>query len=157
MSDFKIQFEIFEVAEYRDEYFQGEPVYITSEFTIYDQGINVRDLVINALGNFSGRVLIEGIDGTAPQHEGIVAEALKNGQIFYETTTRPSGIFEFQGLEENIYTLRLSKQGYYTLTDQFEIIGMDDFNLKYPSWRGRGPDLNGKTIYRRIMIKNKKI
>ncbi len=41
--------------------------------------------------------------------------------------------------------------------DQFEIIGMDDFNLKYPSWRGRGPDLNGKTIYRRIMIKNKKI
>ena len=41
--------------------------------------------------------------------------------------------------------------------DQFEIIGMDDFNLKYPNWRGRGPDLNGKTIYRRIMIKNKKI
>ena len=33
---------------------------------------------------------------------------------------------------------------------------MDDFNLKYPNWRGRGPDLNGKTIYRRIMIKNKK-
>ena len=120
---FQLQFEIFEAAEYRDEYFQGEPIYITSEFTIYDQGINVRDLVINALGNFSGRVLIEGIDGTAPQHEGIVAEALKNGQIFYETTTRPSGIFEFQGLEENIYTLRLSKQGYYTLTDQFEIIG----------------------------------
>ena len=40
---------------------------------------------------------------------------------------------------------------------QFEILGMDDYNLEYPRWRGRGPDLNGKTIYRRIMIKHKKI
>ncbi len=41
--------------------------------------------------------------------------------------------------------------------DQFEILGMDDHIRKYPDWRGRGPDLNGKAIYRRIMIKNKKI
>ena len=40
--------------------------------------------------------------------------------------------------------------------NQFEILGMDDHNLKYPDWRGRGPDLNGKAIYRRIMIKHKK-
>lgn len=41
--------------------------------------------------------------------------------------------------------------------DQFEILGLDDHRLIYPDWRGRGPDLNGKAIYRRIMIKNKKL
>lgn len=40
--------------------------------------------------------------------------------------------------------------------EQFEILGMDDHRLKYPDWRGRGPDLNGKPIYRRIIIRNKK-
>lgn len=40
---------------------------------------------------------------------------------------------------------------------QFEILGLDDHRLVYPEWRGRGPDLNGKTIYRRIMIKNKRL
>lgn len=41
--------------------------------------------------------------------------------------------------------------------NQFEILGLDDHRLVYPEWRGRGPDLNGKTIYRRIMIKNKRL
>ena len=41
--------------------------------------------------------------------------------------------------------------------DQFEILGLDDHRLTYPAWRGRGPSLKGKTIYRRIIIKNKKI
>jgi len=41
--------------------------------------------------------------------------------------------------------------------DQFKILGLDDHRLIYPEWRGRGPDLNGKAIYRRIMIKNKKL
>jgi hypothetical protein len=41
--------------------------------------------------------------------------------------------------------------------DQFDILGLDDHRLVYPEWRGRGPSLNGKTIYRRIIIKNKKI
>jgi hypothetical protein len=36
--------------------------------------------------------------------------------------------------------------------DQFEILGMDDHRV---AWRGRGPDLNGKPIYRRIIIRNK--
>ena len=40
--------------------------------------------------------------------------------------------------------------------NQFEILGLDDPNLVYPNWRGRGPDLNGKTIYRRVMIRRKK-
>lgn len=40
--------------------------------------------------------------------------------------------------------------------DQFEILGMDDHRLQYPEWRGRGPDLNGKAIYRRVIISNKK-
>ena len=40
--------------------------------------------------------------------------------------------------------------------DQFEILGLDDPDLVYPNWRGRGPDLNGKTIYRRVMIRKKK-
>lgn len=40
--------------------------------------------------------------------------------------------------------------------NQFEILGMDDHRLKYPNWRGRGPDLNGKPIYRRIIIQRKK-
>lgn len=39
--------------------------------------------------------------------------------------------------------------------DQFEILGMDDHRLQYPEWRGRGPDLNGKAIYRRVIISNK--
>ena len=39
--------------------------------------------------------------------------------------------------------------------DQFEILGLDDPDLQYPNWRGRGPALNGKTIYRRVMIKRK--
>lgn len=39
---------------------------------------------------------------------------------------------------------------------QFEILGLDDPDLVYPNWRGRGPDLNGKTIYRRVMIRHKK-
>lgn len=38
---------------------------------------------------------------------------------------------------------------------QFEILGLDDPNLVYPDWRGRGPDLNGKPLYRRIMIKHR--
>lgn len=41
--------------------------------------------------------------------------------------------------------------------NQFEILGMDDHTLIYPDWRGRGPDLNGKPIYRRIIIRNKKL
>ena len=41
--------------------------------------------------------------------------------------------------------------------DQFEILGLDDHTLEYPNWRGRGPDLNGKPIYRRIIIRNKRI
>ena len=39
--------------------------------------------------------------------------------------------------------------------DQFEILGMDDHRLVFPQWRGRGPDLNGKPLYRRIIIKKK--
>ena len=39
--------------------------------------------------------------------------------------------------------------------NQFEILGLDDPNLVYPNWRGRGPDLNGKTIFRRVMIRRK--
>lgn len=33
---------------------------------------------------------------------------------------------------------------------QFEIVGLDDHRVE---WRGRGPDLNGKAIYRRIIIR----
>ena len=40
--------------------------------------------------------------------------------------------------------------------DQFEILGLDDPDLVYPNWRGRGPDLNGKTIYRRVMVRRTK-
>ena len=40
--------------------------------------------------------------------------------------------------------------------NQFEILGLDDPDLVYPNWRGRGPDLNGKTIYRRVMVRRKK-
>lgn len=40
--------------------------------------------------------------------------------------------------------------------DQFEILGLDDPDLVYPNWRGRGPVLNGKTIYRRVMVRRKK-
>ena len=36
--------------------------------------------------------------------------------------------------------------------DQFEIIGLDDHRV---AWRGRGPDLNGKALYRRIIIRRK--
>lgn len=36
--------------------------------------------------------------------------------------------------------------------DQFEILGLDDHRVE---WRGRGPCLNGKTIYRRIIIRRK--
>ncbi len=39
--------------------------------------------------------------------------------------------------------------------EQFEILGLDDHRLEYPAWRGRGPDLNGKPIYRRIMIRKR--
>lgn len=39
--------------------------------------------------------------------------------------------------------------------EQFEILGMDDHRYEYPKWRGRGPDLNGKSVYRRIIIRNK--
>ncbi|NBK98008.1 MAG: modification methylase [Erysipelotrichia bacterium] len=40
--------------------------------------------------------------------------------------------------------------------NQFEILGLDDHELEYPNWRGRGPDINGKAIYRRVIIKNKR-
>lgn len=39
--------------------------------------------------------------------------------------------------------------------DQFVVLGLDDPDLVYPEWRGRGPELNGKTLYRRVMIKRK--
>ena len=39
---------------------------------------------------------------------------------------------------------------------QFEILGMDDHRIALPNWRGRGPDLNGNPIYRRIIIQRKK-
>lgn len=41
--------------------------------------------------------------------------------------------------------------------DQFEILGLDDHRYEYPDWRGRGPDIKGKPIYRRVIIRNKKI
>lgn len=41
--------------------------------------------------------------------------------------------------------------------EQFEILGMDDHRLVYPQWRGRGPDLNGKPVYRRIIIRKRGI
>lgn len=37
--------------------------------------------------------------------------------------------------------------------DQFEIVGMDDHRVE---WRGRGPDINGKAKYRRVVIRHKK-
>ncbi len=37
--------------------------------------------------------------------------------------------------------------------DQFEILGLDDHRV---DWRGRGPDINGKALYRRIIIKRKR-
>ncbi len=37
--------------------------------------------------------------------------------------------------------------------EQFEILGLDDHRTE---WRGRGPELNGKCIYRRIIIRRKK-
>lgn len=36
--------------------------------------------------------------------------------------------------------------------DQFEILGLDDHRVE---WRGKGPSLNGKIIYRRIIIRKK--
>ncbi len=36
--------------------------------------------------------------------------------------------------------------------EQFEILGLDDHRVK---WRGRGPDLGGKCIYRRIIIRKR--
>ena len=36
--------------------------------------------------------------------------------------------------------------------EQFEILGLDDHRV---NWRGRGPDLNGKALYRRIIIRRK--
>ena len=38
--------------------------------------------------------------------------------------------------------------------EQFEILGLDDHRA---TWRGRGPDLNGKTLYRRIIIRRKTV
>lgn len=40
--------------------------------------------------------------------------------------------------------------------DQFEILGLDDHRLQPPHWRGRGPTINGKTVYRRIIIRHKR-
>ncbi len=37
--------------------------------------------------------------------------------------------------------------------EQFEILGLDDHRVP---WRGRGPDLGGKTLYRRIIIQRRK-
>ena len=37
--------------------------------------------------------------------------------------------------------------------EQFEILGLDDHRV---NWRGRGPDINGKTLYRRIIIRRRK-
>ena len=81
----------------------------------------VRDWVINPIGNFVGMAQIE---DRITQHDRIKAEALKDDQTIYETTTSPSGRFLFQGLEPAIYTLRLSKEGYFILTDQIQIIGL---------------------------------
>ena len=39
--------------------------------------------------------------------------------------------------------------------EQFEILGLDDHRLIYPEWRGRVPDLKGKPVYRRIIIRKK--
>ena len=36
--------------------------------------------------------------------------------------------------------------------EQFEILGLDDHRVE---WRGRGPDLSGKCLYRRIIIRRK--
>ena len=36
--------------------------------------------------------------------------------------------------------------------EQFEILGLDDHRVQ---WRGRGPEINGKCVYRRIIIKKK--
>jgi hypothetical protein len=40
--------------------------------------------------------------------------------------------------------------------EQFEILGLDDHRLQPPKWRGRGPDLHGKGVFRRVIICHKK-
>ena len=39
--------------------------------------------------------------------------------------------------------------------DQFEILGLDDHRIKPPQWKGSGPEINGKAIYRRLIIRHK--
>ena len=39
--------------------------------------------------------------------------------------------------------------------NQFDILGLDDHRCVYPDWRGRGPTINGKNKYRRLIIKAK--
>lgn len=41
--------------------------------------------------------------------------------------------------------------------NQFKILGLDDHFLEYPNWRGRGPEINGKPIYRRVIIRREDI
>lgn len=41
----------------------------------------------------------------------------------------------------------------YYNPEQFEIVGLDDHRVE---WVGHGPNLKGKTIYRRIIIRRKK-
>jgi len=40
--------------------------------------------------------------------------------------------------------------------DQFEILGLDDHRIYPYKWRGRGPEIHGKCVYRRVIIKHKK-
>ena len=37
--------------------------------------------------------------------------------------------------------------------EQFEILGLDDHRIE---WRGKGPELNGKVLYRRLIIRRKR-
>jgi len=39
--------------------------------------------------------------------------------------------------------------------DQFEILGLDDHRIYPYKWRGRGPEINDKCVYRRVIIKHK--
>ena len=39
-----------------------------------------------------------------------------------------------------------------TFLDKYTILGADDHRV---AWRGRGPDLNGKTLYRRLIIRRR--
>jgi len=85
--------------------------------------------------NLKGSI-IQKIDSVVQPYSGdIVVTLIESDGKSQQTTTKPNGDFEFEEIDEQLYTIRASKDGYFTKSAEvvikppFEVIVLNEQNI----------------------------